>query len=232
MLGYFIIGIALLVALMLGANAIANANPKKMLRTIRITLAIVLGGLAAFFTYTGRFHFAPPLAAAAIFLLRRRPLFGSSQPSSGQQSDVRTDWLHATLDHDSGSMNAEILKGEFAGRQLSDLSFSHLNKLYEELQEDEQSAVILNTFIERNFSDHQENNDSNSRNNEKQWSNSGTQNGMSKTEAYEILDLQPGASVKEIKNAHKKLIKQFHPDHNGSAYMAAKINQAKDLLLK
>lgn len=232
MLGYFIIGIALLVALILGANAIANADPKKLLRTARITLAIILGALAAFFAYTGRFHFAPPLAAAAIFLLRRRPLFSASQPSSGQQSDVKTDWLHATLDHDSGSMDAEILQGKFAGRKLSDLSYSGLSELNAELQDDEQSAVILDTFMDRNFSDHQESNQSKARDGDSQWSNSNDQNGMSKAEAFEILELKPGATIKEIKNAHKKLMKKFHPDHNGSAYMAAKINQAKDILLK
>lgn len=228
MLAYFIIGIAVLAALIIGGNAIANADPKKLLRAFRIAFAIIFAALAAFFAYTGRFQFAPPLALAAIFLLKRNPLFGRSAPSSGQQSDVKTDWLHATLDHDSGDMDAIILKGEFEGRKLSDLSHDQLRTLYEMLKDDEQNAAILMTFMERNFSGSSENQE----NGNKQRSNDSSQSGMSQSEAFEILELQPGSSDIEIKAAHKKLMKKFHPDHNGSAYMAAKLNQAKDILLK
>ncbi|MBO6826209.1 MAG: DnaJ domain-containing protein [Sneathiella sp.] len=54
---------------------------------------------------------------------------------------------------------------------------------------------------------------------------------MSKAEAYEILELSPGASIDEVKSAHRRLMKKFHPDHDGSSYMAAKINQARDILI-
>jgi DnaJ domain len=54
---------------------------------------------------------------------------------------------------------------------------------------------------------------------------------FSKKEAYEILGLNPGASEDDIKAAHKRLLKDFHPDKGGTDYLAAKINQAKDVLL-
>ncbi|GLQ07708.1 DnaJ domain-containing protein [Sneathiella chinensis] len=242
MLAYFIIGISLLVALIVGGQALANANPRTLIKAFRISGAIVLGGLAAFFAYTGRFQFAPPLAIAAFFLLRNRPLFRPSRPSPGQQSDVKTEWLHAILDHDSGDMDAEVLQGSFEGRRLSDLSQAELAALEAELSADAQSVAILNTYRDRRFGQDTEQDDhrdqqeqGNSQNGRQQYKGNGhaRPNGseMSRTEALEILELKSGASQSDIRAAHRRLMKKFHPDRGGSAYMAAKINQAKDVLI-
>jgi curved DNA-binding protein CbpA len=51
-------------------------------------------------------------------------------------------------------------------------------------------------------------------------------------EAYAVLGLKPGASDDEIKAAHRELMKGVHPDHGGSEFLAAKINQARDQLLR
>ncbi len=50
-------------------------------------------------------------------------------------------------------------------------------------------------------------------------------------EAYEILGLEDGASIEDIKEAHIRLMKKVHPDQKGSDWLAKKINAAKDLLL-
>lgn len=54
---------------------------------------------------------------------------------------------------------------------------------------------------------------------------------MSRAEALSVLGLSEGATPDEIRAAHRRLIKQSHPDKGGSSYLAAKINQAKDVLL-
>lgn len=55
---------------------------------------------------------------------------------------------------------------------------------------------------------------------------------MSAEEAYSILGLKPGASDDDIKAAYRRVIGQLHPDRGGTDYLAAKVNQAKDVLLK
>lgn len=55
---------------------------------------------------------------------------------------------------------------------------------------------------------------------------------MTRDEALDILGLKEGASPKDIKDAYKKLMNKVHPDHEGSEWMAAKLNQARDLLLE
>ena len=54
---------------------------------------------------------------------------------------------------------------------------------------------------------------------------------ISKKEAASLLGVSDGVSEDEIKAAHKKLIAQLHPDKGGTDYLAAKINEARDVLL-
>jgi hypothetical protein len=61
---------------------------------------------------------------------------------------------------------------------------------------------------------------------------SGRRGTMSRAEALHVLGLQAGATEEEIRAAHRRLIMQIHPDKGGTSYLAAKINEAKDVLLK
>ena len=54
---------------------------------------------------------------------------------------------------------------------------------------------------------------------------------MTRSDAYAILGLEEGASREQIIAAHGRLIQRLHPDRGGSTFLAAKINQARDLLL-
>lgn len=54
---------------------------------------------------------------------------------------------------------------------------------------------------------------------------------LSREEALEILGLAPGASLEEIARVHRTLMAKLHPDRDGSGWLAAKLNQARDALL-
>lgn len=54
---------------------------------------------------------------------------------------------------------------------------------------------------------------------------------MGHAEALAVLGLNEEATREDIITAHRKLIQKLHPDRGGNDYLAAQINQAKDLLL-
>jgi DnaJ-domain-containing protein 1 len=88
---------------------------------------------------------------------------------------------------------------------------------------DKESYVLLQAYLIRSGS----NNDQ-----AYQQYNPANFNELTETEAYEILGLPNTASKDEIVKAHKRLMQRMHPDRGGSDYLAAKINAAKDQLVK
>ena len=54
---------------------------------------------------------------------------------------------------------------------------------------------------------------------------------MTRTEALEVLGLAESASDDDVRVAYAAIIKKVHPDLGGTAYLAARVNMARDLLL-
>ena len=54
---------------------------------------------------------------------------------------------------------------------------------------------------------------------------------MGRKEAAEVLGVAPDASKQEVVKAHRRLMQRLHPDRGGSDFLAAKVNQAKEVML-
>lgn len=55
--------------------------------------------------------------------------------------------------------------------------------------------------------------------------------GMSREEALSVLGLSDTADDEAVQSAHRRMISKAHPDRGGSDYLAAKVNEARDVLL-
>lgn len=154
--------------------------------------------------------------------------FNWGQRSTGQRSRVETSLLSMELDHDTGNMDGVVKGGGFKGRTVSSLSEAELKELHRSCAlAGDQSLALLEAWLDRARNGWRDSWQAG-----QQSRNAGAPSGaMTRDEAYAVLGLKPGASEDDIRKAHRRLMKEFHPDLGGSDYLAAKINQAKDVLL-
>lgn len=227
--------IFLLVALFLLSGTARNIR-----NALRLRHWLMAGAIA--FGLSGLLLMSPRLAMTAVtgvivarillaFLRRLAP--GSSGPGQNTtatpsgSSSVNTEWLHATLEHESGTMDAEIVKGQFTGQRLSELNITQLINLYSNLANAEavDSMQIVEAFLDANHPDWREVDGAE----RSQPDPSST--ALTRAKALEILGLDENADTQAIISAHRRLIRAVHPDRGGSSYLAAQLNQARDLLL-
>jgi len=164
-------------------------------------------------------------------LVRLLPFLGQlrsqASTSGGKQSEVSSRIIKMTLDHDSGELSGIVLEGTYKDWLLSELDRTQLDALLLYCQhEDADSAQLLASYMEQRFPDDDYQGES--------QDNSAGANaaGLSRTEALAVLGLSEEATEEEIVAAHRTLIQKLHPDRGGTDYLAAKINEAKDFLLR
>ncbi|MDH3388801.1 MAG: molecular chaperone DnaJ [Gammaproteobacteria bacterium] len=208
-------------------------------------LAVLLAlGLLAL-VLTGRAHWLAAVFAAMLPFMRglltllggipllKRMLAGMGaakpgpQPSSGQTSTVQSRYIRMTLNHDSGDIDGEILAGRFKGRTLNQLNLEALLQLLRECQDDEESVALLQAYLDRVYADTWQQ-QAGAQGQRQTPSGAGE---MSREEALRVLGLSSDVGEAEIIEAHRRLMQKLHPDRGGSAYLAARVNLAKDTLL-
>lgn len=232
-------GIAAVALLYAALNIIKGADPKVLAKIVRSGGGVLALAAAAFVGIRGELAVAIPLAVFGAGLLGWSP-FGASLSSAfgggaarsrGQKSQVRTQFVEMTLDHDTGALEGRVTSGPEAGRVLDDFTLDELVALARGFDAD--SRTLLESYLDRRFPGWREDPE------HAAAGRSGGERGaaaaggkMTVEEAYQILGLKPGAGREEISRAHRALMKKLHPDQGGSTYLAARVNEAKDTLLR
>jgi DnaJ-like protein len=236
-MAYFLAGCAVLVLLLVAGRLIAGANPRMLAAVIRKTGGVAALAAAGFLIIRGALPLAIPLAVFGFALLSRGGglglggPFGSAQKSPGQKSKVRTERLEMELDHDSGHMDGKCLTGRFAGRTLSSLSDKDAMDLLNELYADgAQEAALMEAYLDWRLPGWRDQ-DADRQPSAQRARGSARGSRMSAEEAYAVLGIGKEASEEDIRQAHRRLMMKMHPDQGGSTYLAARINEAKEVLL-
>jgi len=237
-MAYFLAGCALLVLLLIAGRLLAAADPRKLAVAIRKTGGAAALAGAGFLIVRGALPLAIPLAVFGFTLLGWRGglgagggPFGSGRKTPEQKSHIKTERLEMELDHDSGQMEGKCLSGRFAGRTLSTLSDREAMELLAELhQEGAPEAAVMEAYLDWRRPGWRDQ-DSEGERAEAKRGRARSSGRMSIEEAYAVLGISPGASEEDIRQAHRKLMMKLHPDQGGSTYLAARINEAKEVLL-
>lgn len=231
-----LVRVLLVVAVLIGAYFLVRRLRRFAWGAQGPKLVVAAGAIALLLLLTvrgGAEVALPLLTVLAPFLIRwlnaSTPLPSPAGPGEGSagRSTVATRFLSMELDHASGAMSGRVLVGRFAGRFLADLSLQELLDLWRECQSDAQSVAVLEAYLDRHA-------DPNWRERLRDAGQTTASMGfgaMDRNEAYQVLGLSPGASHEDIQAAYRRLIQRVHPDHGGSSYLAARLNQARDVLL-
>lgn len=222
-------GIVALVVLWYALNAFRGANPAMLARAAKLIGGVLSLSAATLIGVRGNLAVAIPLGLFGLGLLGWAP-FGPAgfsartQRGAGQQSKVRSQFLEMTLDHDSGALSGHVVAGPQAGQPLADFDLPGLLQLIRGFDED--SRALLAGYLDRRFPDWRATAGADA----SAGANPPLRGKMTREEAYQILGLAAGASSEEIVQAHRNLMKRLHPDQGGSTWLAARVNEARDLL--
>lgn len=214
-----------------GLRLALSVPPERAAQVLRIaapTALIAAGGIA---TLLGRGAVGMPLLGFGLAWLGRvRATNRSRAAEAGLEStsNVRSSYLDMTLDHDTGAMDGRVLSGTFHGARLSELDEAALEALRSEVAADADSLRLLEAYLDRRSPGRRA--DAKADAGDRLGGAPGARP-MSEQEAYEVLGLEPGATLADIREAHRRLMKRVHPDHGGTHRLAARVNEAKAVLV-
>jgi len=230
-MGAVFLGIIALLVILWALNGFAKANPAMLANVIRLGGGIVALVAALLLVVRGQFGLAIPIGAAGLGMLGWGPLrdvaFGGASGSSGKVSKVSAPFVEMELDHDSGRMSGRVIAGRYQGVALDSLDVPALVAFMSEI--DTESGALIAAYLDRRNPRWREHGDGSAAAGQGHAPGSGK---MTEQEAEQILGVAQGASAEDIRRAHRMLMKKLHPDQGGTTYLAARVNEAKEILLR
>jgi DnaJ-like protein len=213
-------------------KSFARSDPQYLIEMGRKAGGVAALASAAFLGSRGQLFVAGPLLLSGLGLLGWMPagvraLLPFGEKGERRVSRVRSNFIDMKLDHGTGAMTGTIIAGRLKGTSLDALETSALVALLGEF--DEESVNLLAAYLDRRHPRWRDDVHDGATTGRGGAARSGK---MSQEEAYQILGLEPGASAAEIGRAHRGLMKKLHPDQGGSTYLATRVNEAKDVLLR
>jgi hypothetical protein len=224
-----LIGLVALLLVVLGAIAVfVPADPAKLAGVLRTLVPLLLGLVGVAVLLVGREGPGGLLLSGAIAWYGSMRMRRGVQPPRPRHSTVRTAALEMELDHNTGALDGLVLAGHQEGKVLSAMGLAELKQLYRELPGDPESRQLLETYLDGRFPVWREHAEADRGDGLGVPPGSGA---MTKEEAYKILGLEAGAAATDVRKAHRRLMQRLHPDLGGTSFLAARINEAKDVLL-
>jgi hypothetical protein len=222
-------------------QAFVRANPAALARTMKRGSGYLALLAAGFLLLRGRIDFALVLAALGFWLIgisrRLSSTFlrrgSAARARAAGVSRVRSAMIEMELDQATGQMYGTILAGPDEGKSLEQMIRPQCEALYRLcLRDDPEGARLLEVYLDRRFPGWRTARDKEDDAGACYAGGAARQGAMSEDEAYEVLGLHKGASRDEVMRSHRSLIKKLHPDHGGSTDLAARVNEAKDVLMR
>ena len=228
-MGAIIAFVALLLLLLGAVTIFLRADPAKLAGTMRTLGPVLLALVGVAVLVVGREGIGGMILTAALAWYGSMRM--TRQPAGltpGKRSTVRTAALEMELDHDTGGLEGLVLAGRHEGKMLGAMGLAELQHLHRELSADPESRQLLETYLDGRFPVWRKNTEANG------GEGLGVAPGpgaMTKEEAYKVLGLEAGAAAADVRKAHRRLMQRLHPDIGGTSFLAARINEAKDVLL-
>ena len=229
-MGSVLTGIVAVVAVVWLMHKYVRANPTGMAWLVQRAGGMVALIAGVLITLRGGFALGVPLGLMGMGLLgwtRGVSFLPSWMGGAGPVSRQRTAFIEVAIDRVTGAMRGRVIAGRRAGADLDALDDATLDALMAEI--DPASRQLLMAYRNRRKAGRREYAQAGADARQRGATSSGK---MTEEEAYKFLGLEPGAGAEEIGQAYRALMKKLHPDQGGPTYLAARINEAKEVLLR
>lgn len=229
-IGKFLILLTLIIGYFWLKSWYFSLQPEKRKKAI---WNIAIGALVAIMLFaflTGRMHWAGLAFALVLGLakflvnnaIRFAPAFFSvARKHNFSTPEFRTPYLNVKLSMgNTVSLEGSVISGPHAGKKLNELSAEEIVELANFYKEKcKRSYYLILVLLQKSG-------------NNQQHRQQGVEDSssLSREEAIQILGLADNFNAEDVKLAHRRLMQKLHPDKGGNAWLASRINLAKDVL--